>query len=250
MTGDCGFDPTTPNVARIYDYYLGGKDNYPADREAGDKVLAADPQVRPTLLANRSFLGRVVRYLAADAGISQFIDLGTGLPTRHNVHQVAQAANPDARVVYVDYDPVVLAHARALLAKDDATTVIEADLRRPAGVLSDPGLRQMIDITQPVAVLMFAILHFVGRDEGATRIIADYRDAVAPGSYLALSLGTTDGVDPAKIARMQEIYQNVTAQLTYRSRAEIMGLFEGFGLVEPGLVRLPQWRPDPRHPPR
>jgi O-methyltransferase involved in polyketide biosynthesis len=243
VTGECGFDPTTPNVARIYDYYLGGKDNYPADREAGDKVLAADRQVRPTLLANRSFLGRVVRYLAADAGISQFIDLGTGLPTRQNVHEVAQAASPDARVVYVDYDRVVLAHAQALLAKDNATTVIEADLRRPADVLSHPGLRQMIDITQPVAVLMFAILHFVGRDEGAARIIAEYRDAVAPGSYLALSLGTTDGVDPVKIARMQEIYQNASAQLTYRSRAEIMRLFEGFELVEPGLVRLPQWRP-------
>jgi O-methyltransferase involved in polyketide biosynthesis len=237
------FDVTTPNVARIYDYYLGGKDNYAADREAGDKVLAADPQVRPTLLANRSFLGRVVRYLAGEAGINQFIDLGAGLPTQQNVHEVARAANPDARVVYVDYDPVVLTHAEALLAKDDATTVIPSDLRRPAEVLSHPGLREMIDITQPVAVLMFAVLHFIGRDEGAERIIAGYRDVIAPGSYLALSLGTTDDVDPAKITRMQEVYRNATAQLTYRSRAEIMRLFEGFELIDPGLVRLPQWRP-------
>jgi hypothetical protein len=239
-----GVDPTRPNVARTYDYFLGGKDNFAADREAGEQILRQSPEVRSTLRANRSFLGRVVRFLAGEAGITQFIDLGTGLPTQENVHQVAQAASPAARVAYVDNDAVVLAHARALLARDTNTTVAGADLRRPAEVLADPGLRGLIDLAQPTALLMMAVLHFVGDDADAPAIIAEYRDALVPGSYLALSLGTTDGVDPAKIADAQRVYRSSSAQLTYRSRAQIEQLFDGFELVEPGLVRLPQWRPD------
>jgi hypothetical protein len=239
-----GVDPTKPNVARTYDYFLGGKDNFAADRQAGEQILRVSPEVRSTLRANRSFLGRVVRFLAGEAGITQFIDLGTGLPTQNNVHQAAQAANPAAKVVYVDNDPVVLVHARALLAGDQNTTVARADLRRPGEVLTAPELLGLIDLARPTAVLMMAVLHFVGKQENAPAIVAEYRDALAPGSYLAMSLGTTDGVDPAKIADAQRVYRSATAQLTYRTRAEIELLFNGFGLVEPGLVRLPHWRPD------
>jgi hypothetical protein len=238
-----GIDVTVANAARVYDYFLGGKDNFAADREAGDRVLEMAPEVRNTLRANRAFLGRVVRYLAADAGISQFIDLGTGLPTQENVHQVAQRANPAARVVYVDSDPVVLSHSRALLASNDVTTVIQADMRTPSDVLNHPELRALIDLTQPVAVLMLAVLHFVSDAEDPHTAIAAYRSAMAHGSYLALSLGTVDGVDPNKIVAAQKIYSTASAQLTYRDRPEIERLFDGFDLVEPGLVRLPDWRP-------
>jgi hypothetical protein len=243
MTVLQGVDPDTPNVARIYDYFLGGKDNFAADREAGEQILRVSPEVRSTLRANRSFLGRVVRFLAGEAGITQFIDLGAGLPTQENVHTVAMAVNPAARVVYVDSDAVVLAHARALLASDNHATVTSADLREPAAVLADADLLGLIDLTRPVAVLMFAVLHFVGLDEDAPAITAKYRDMVAPGSYLAMSLGTTDGVDPAKIADAQRVYRSATAQLTYRSRAQIEQLFDGFEMIKPGLVRLPRWRP-------
>jgi O-methyltransferase involved in polyketide biosynthesis len=236
-------DPTTPNVARMYDYYLGGTDNFPIDREAADRVLATSPEVRTTLRANRSFLGRVVRYLVADAGIEQFIDLGAGLPTRLNVHEVAQATNPNARVVYVDNDPAVVAHARGLLAGNDRATVIEADLRRPGEVLADPQLRRLVDLGNPTGVLMTAVLHFVSDADNPHAIVRRYVAAVTPGSYLALSLGTTDGVDPVKIAEAQRVYRGATSGLTYRSRAEIERFFDGFDLVDPGLVRLPHWRP-------
>jgi hypothetical protein len=243
-TAPRGVDPAVPNVARTYDYFLGGKDNYAADREAGERILRASPEVRAALRANRSFLGRVARFLAGEAGISQFVDLGTGLPTAQNVHQVAQAVSPSARVVYVDNDSVVLAHARAMLADDENTTVVGADLRRPAEVLADPELRRLVDLDRPAAVLMMAVLHFVSEAEDAPAIVARYRDALAPGSYLAMSLGTTDGVDPDKIAGAQRVYRGASAQLTYRSRAQIERLLDGFDLVEPGLVRLPDWRPD------
>ena len=236
-----GIDVNVANAARIYDYFLGGKDNFAVDRDAGDRVLAAAPEVRSTLRANRSFLGRVVRHLAGEGGIDQFVDLGAGLPTQENVHQVAQGVNPNARVVYVDHDPVVLAHGRALLATDNTTTVIQADLRTPDEVLNNPELRQLIDLSRPVAVFMMAVLHFVSTDADA--FVAGYHDAMAPGSFLALSLGTTDGVDPQKIAKAQEIYSTASSQLTYRSRTQIEKLFDGFSLIEPGLVRLPEWRP-------
>jgi S-adenosyl methyltransferase len=243
-TAPGGVDPTMPNVARTYDYFLGGKDHFAADREAGERILRVSPEVRSTLRANRSFLGRAVRFLAGEAGITQFLDLGTGLPTAQNVHQVAQGVSSSAKVVYVDYDSVVLAHARAILADDENTAVVGADLRRPTEVLSDPELLRMVDLGQPVAVLMMAVLHFVAEDENAAAIVAQYRDALPPGSYLAMSLGTTDGVDPAKIADAKQVYRSATAQLTYRSRAQIEELFDGFDLVDPGLVRPPLWRPD------
>ncbi len=236
-----GSDPTTPNVARIYDYYLGGTDNFAVDREAGDRVLAASPEVRTTLRANRSFLGRVVRHLVA-AGVDQLIDLGAGLPTRENVHQVAQAANPNARVVYVDNDPAVVAHARGLLAGNDHAAVVEADLRRP-DELASLELRHLIDLDRPAGVLMTAVLHFIPDVDDPSTVVRRYRDALAPGSYLALSMGTTEGVDPARIAEAQRVYRGASSQLTYRSRAQIERLLDGFDLVDPGLVRLPRWHP-------
>jgi O-methyltransferase involved in polyketide biosynthesis len=199
--------------------------------------------VRTTLRANRSFLGRIVRYLVTEAGIDQFIDLGAGLPTRENVHQVAQAANPSTHVVYVDNDPSVVAHAHQLLAGNDRTTVIEADLRRPGEVLASHELGELVDLDRPAAVLMTAVLHFVGDTDDPYTIVRQYRAGMAPGSYLALSLGTTEGVDPAKIAEAQRVYRGASSQLTYRSRAQIERLFAGFDLVDPGLVRLPRWRP-------
>jgi trans-aconitate methyltransferase len=238
------FDPSKPNAARMYDYFLGGKDNFASDRAAAEEILRVSPEVRSALRSNRAFLCRVVRFLAGGAGISQFIDLGSGLPTEENVHEVAQAANPAAKVVYVDNDALVLAHARARLAGGKNTTVIGADLRKPADVLSDPELLTLIDLAQPTAVLMVAVLHFVSDPEDAPAIVARIRDALAPGSYLAISLGTSDGVDPAKIADVQRVYRSSTAQLTFRSRIQIEQLFDGFELVEPGLVRLPRWRPE------
>jgi len=238
-----GLDPAIPNVARIYDYYLGGTENFPADREAGDRVLATSPEVRITMRANRSFLGRVVRHLVTEAGIDQFVDLGAGLPTRENVHQVAQAAKPGARVVYVDNDPAVVEHASRLLAGNDRAAVVRADLRRPREVLANSELLELIDLGRPAAILMTAVLHFVGDVDDPYAIVRRYRDAIAPGSYLALSLGTTEGVDPAKIAEAQRVYRGASSQLAYRSRAQIEQLFDGFDLVDPGLVRLPRWRP-------
>jgi O-methyltransferase involved in polyketide biosynthesis len=236
-------DPTTPNVARIYDYFLGGTDNFAVDREAGDRVLATSPEVRSTLRANRAFVGRVVHHLVAEAGIDQLVDLGAGLPTRENVHQVARAADPRASVVYVDSDPAVVAQARGLLAGNDRVVVVGADLRHPGEVLGDPRLRRTIDLGRPVAVLLTSVLHFVADADDPGAILAGYRDAMAPGSHLVLSLGTTDGVDPAKIAEAQRVYRGASSQLTYRSRSQIERLFDGFDLVAPGLVRLPQWRP-------
>jgi O-methyltransferase involved in polyketide biosynthesis len=238
-----GLDPATPNVARMYDYYLGGTENFAIDREAADRVLATSPEVRTTLRANRSFLGRVVRYLVAEAGIEQFVDLGAGLPTRQNVHEVAQAANPNARVVYVDNDPAVVARSRRLLADNGRAAMVDADLRRPGDVLADPDLRRLIDLDHPTALLMTAVLHFVSDADDPHAIVRQYVDAVTPASYLALSLGTTDGVDPAKIAEALRVYRGASSGLTYRSRAQIERFFERFELVDPGLVRLPRWRP-------
>ncbi|GAA3710281.1 SAM-dependent methyltransferase [Nonomuraea antimicrobica] len=237
-----GFDPNTPSVARLYDYYLGGKDNFPADREAAERILSVAPELRAAARANRAFLGRAVRHLA-EAGITQFLDIGTGLPTQGNVHEVAKKVTPDAKVVYVDRDPVVLVHARALLADQGDTTVIEGDLREPGAVLGHPDTRRLIDFDRPVGVLLVAIMHFIAEADRPGEIIATLREAMAPGSYLVLSHGTSDA-RPAAVDRGTEVYRNASAQLTLRGRERIMELFEGFELVDPGLVWLPQWRPE------
>jgi hypothetical protein len=195
MTG--GFKPSDvdtsrPHTARMYDFYLNGKDNYAADRNAAREVLRVAPEIRDTALANRAFLGRAVRYLVRDAGIRQIIDIGTGIPAAGNVHEVAQQAAPDVRVAYVDNDPIVHVHADALLTGTGITSIVLADLRDPEAILGHPQIRELIDFTDPVALLLIAILHFITDEEGPAGIVATLRDALAPGSYLALSHATGD----------------------------------------------------------
>lgn len=236
-----GIDTRTPSTARMYDYYLGGKHHYPADREAAEQVLTAVPDLKITIIENRRFLGRAVR-LMAQAGIRQFLDLGTGLPTQENVHQVAQTLHPDARVAYVDNDPVTLAHARALLANDTQTVVVDADLRRPEQVLSDPQINELIDFTQPVGVLLVAMLHFVTGDEDPAGMVATFRDAVPSGSYLALTHATAEDLPADTANQATRPYEHATASITLRTREQVHGLLTGFEVLDPGIVPIPQWR--------
>jgi hypothetical protein len=241
-----------PNPARIYDYFLGGKDNFPADREVAEQVVAIAPVARDIVEDNRAFLRRAVRLLAGEAGIRQFIDLGSGLPTQGNVHEIAQAVAPDARVVYVDNDAMVVTHSRALLAGDN-TAAIEADLRDPDSVMRHPEVRELIDFDQPIALLLMAILHFVPDDEDPYGIVARFRDALPAGSYLALSHGTRDiparpDMSPEVMAEMgakvERLYQLTTASLVTRTHAQVERFFDGFDLLDPGLVEIQLWRPD------
>jgi O-methyltransferase involved in polyketide biosynthesis len=237
-----------PNVARIYDYFLGGKDNFAADREAAEQILRIIPEARTGALVNRAFVGRAVRFLA-HAGIRQFIDLGAGLPTQANVHEVAHQVEPAARVVYVDNDPVIRVHGQALLHSADTATVIEADLRDPDNILDHPELRAFIDFSEPVAVLMVGILHFIADFEDPYGIVARVRDRLAPGSYLAVSHATpSPSTSRHNGQRVAAVYSQATAPLISRGRAEVTRFFDGFELVEPGLVFAPQWRPDSPSP--
>ncbi|GAA4612211.1 SAM-dependent methyltransferase [Actinoallomurus liliacearum] len=237
-----GIDVRTPSPARIYDVFLGGKDNYAADRAAAQVAIEAGPDIPRAARENRAYLGRAVRF-AVESGIRQFIDLGTGLPTQGNVHEAAQSLAPDARVVYVDNDPIVLAHARALLPPSKTTTVIQADFREPAAILDHPKTRSLIDFEQPVAVLMLAVLHFAADDE-VRASIATFREVMAPGSLLILSHSTTEG-HPETGDQAAGAWKNATARLQSRTQKEIEALFDGFDLLDPGVVWVPQWRPDP-----
>lgn len=239
---DARLDRPTP--ARMYDYFLGGKDNFAVDREAAERVKQAIPNTYEIVWENRFFLQRAVRHLAGQ-GIDQYVDLGTGLPTQGNVHEIARQFIPDARVAYVDNDPIVLAHGRALLAGSPGTTVINADMREPHTVLDDPGLQALIDFSRPVAVLFVAVLHFVTDAEDPAGLVKAFRSVMAPGSYLVLSHLTTDGPPPAAVARTIEIYQGATSPIAFRDREQIARFFEGFNLQRPGLVRPWQWHPDP-----
>ena len=230
-------DTGTPHPARIYDCLLGGKDHFPADRKAAEQILAAVPQAGAMARANRAFLQRAVRFLAAEASIGQFLDLGSGLPTHGNVHQVARQIAPEAKVVYVDNDPIVHAHGNALLA-DEQTTILFADLREPARIVDHPKVRRLLDLDQPVGVLLVAILHFVRDREDPAGIVAQLRDAMAPGSYLVLSHATAD-FDPAAANTAARAYDRATAPLTLRRHAEVARLFDGLELVTPGLVPMP-----------
>jgi hypothetical protein len=243
-----------PNPARVYDYFLGGKDNFPADREVAEQMLAIAPVAREVIQDNRAFLRRAVEILAAEAGICQFIDLGSGLPTQGNVHEIAQAVAPEARVVYVDNDPMVVAHSRALLAGDN-TVAIEGDLRKPGQVLEHPEVRALIDFDRPVALLLVAILHFVPDDDDPFGIVARYADALPAGSHVAISHGTRDiperpDLSPEEMADMgakvEQLYQLTTASLVTRTQAEVERFFDGLELLEPGVVEIQRWRPDGR----
>jgi hypothetical protein len=241
-----------PNPARIYDYFLGGKDNFPADREVADQLVAIAPVAREVVEDNRAFLRRAVRFLSEEAGIRQFVDLGSGLPTQGNVHEIAQAIAPDSRVVYVDNDAMVVTHSRALLAGDN-TVAIQADLREPEVILGHPEVRELINFEQPLALLLIAILHFIPDDQDPFGIVARFRDALPTGSYLAISHGTRDiPVRPDMSAdemtemgeRVERLYQLTTASLVTRTRAEVERFFDGFDLLDPGLVEIQLWRPD------
>jgi S-adenosyl methyltransferase len=248
-TGSAGppeFDTSVAHQARMYDYLLGGKDNYAADRAATEAALKVYPDWAFTARANRAFLGRAVRFLAGEAGIRQFLDIGTGIPTAGNTHQVAQEIAPESRVVYVDYDPVVLAHARTLLTSGEtgATEYIDSDLRKVGAILEQAS--RLLDFTAPVAVTLVAILHAIPDADDPHAIVARLMDAVPSGSYLAVSHLGREFLPPETLRQMQDLSRgNVQQQFAYRSRDEVASFFTGLDLVEPGLVPLEEWRPDP-----
>jgi len=241
-------DTSRPHPARMYDAYLGGRDNYPVDREAVREILRLYPETRQVALANRAFLQRAVRFLAAEAGIRQFLDIGTGIPSAGNVHEVAGQVAPDARVVYVDNDPIVHVHASALLTGTASTGIVLADLRDPGAILAHPGLRAMIDLSRPVALLLLAILHFVTEEEDPAQIVATLLDALPAGSYLALSHATADFHPPGAAAQATAVYKNATAPFVPRPFKQVAAFLDGLELVEPGLVQAPLWRPDGKRP--
>ncbi len=238
-------DTTTANVARIYDYWLGGKDNFEADRVAAEKVLTQMPGQRRSAVENRRFLRRAVRFLTAEAGIDQFLDIGVGLPTQGAVHEVAHEINPRSHVAYVDYDPVVVAHGNALLATPDQSVVVQADIRRPDELLANPVIRGHLDFGRPVAILLLAIMHFVTDEDDPAAVAAALRDALAPGSYLVLTTICQELLpDKEAAARAKDVYQKAGQPIKARSAAEIRGFFGDFELVEPGLVPKHAWRPE------
>jgi hypothetical protein len=231
--------------ARVYDYWLGGRDNFAADRALGDAMIAAMPATRVGARANRAFLGRAVRYLAAEAGIRQFLDIGTGIPAAGNTHEVAQAVAPDSRVVYVDNDPLVHAHAQALMNSraGGATAFIQADLHDPEQILADPLLRATLDLGQPVALMLIAVLHFFPDDEDPRGIVSALVDALPSGSYLTVSHLTADFLDPSLAAAGAAAGQRSGITYVPRTEAEIAAFFAGLDLVEPGVVPVLGWRP-------
>jgi SAM-dependent methyltransferase len=235
-------DLSTPNVARMYDYYLGGKDNFAADREAAEKALEFAPQIRLAAQHNRAFMGRAVRHLA-QLGIRQFLDVGTGLPTQNNVHEVAHSVAPDARVVYVDNDPVVLTHGRAILGADENVHILQADLRRPDDILDAPEVRKRLDFDRPIAILLVAIVHFLPDADDPDAIVARFRDALPPGGHLVLSHVCGDAL-PESVPGVTEVYRHSTMPIVARTPERVRGFFGDLDLLEPGLVNVAQWRPD------
>jgi SAM-dependent methyltransferase len=225
----------------MYDYVLGGKDHYAADREAAHRILEAMPQLKDLVKANRAFLVRVVRFLV-EQGIDQFLDIGSGIPTSPNVHEVAREVTPSARIVYVDNDPIVAVHSRALRATRDGVRAVEADLRNPSGILDNPEVRELIDFDRPVAVLLIDVLHFIADEEDPAKIVATIRDVLAPGSFIAISAACIDGVDKRSAGKVADVYRGATTPLIPRTEERIRSFFTGLELVEPGLASLPQWR--------
>jgi hypothetical protein len=237
-----GLDTSVPHIARVYDYWLGGKDNFAVDREAAEQVIAAYPGILRDVRAQRAFLANAVSYLAGVAGIRQFLDIGTGIPTANNTHEVAQDVEPGCRVVYVDNDPMVLAHARALLVGVTAPTAyIDADLRDTAKVLMQAA--RLLDFTKPVAVMLISVLHLIPDEDGPHAIVARLMEAVPSGSWLALSHPARD-VHPQQVTEAASRFnQLASAKATLRTRDQILRFFDGLELLEPGLVQVHQWRP-------
>jgi hypothetical protein len=245
---DSGFSPeqidtTKPHPARMYDYFLGGLDNYEVDRQAADRVLGHAPFIRPTALGNRGFHHRAVRTVV-ERGIRQIVDIGTGIPTSPNTHEVARDVAPETRVVYVDNDPIVSTHAGAKLTNSGNAGFVLGDLREPEAILDHPTTQQLIDFDEPVALMLVAVMHFIRDDEGPLEIVGALTSRLAEGSCLIFSHITADFDGGAALDQAAEVYKNSTAQLIMRSREELMPYFKGFDLLEPGFVRPPLWRPD------
>jgi len=241
------FDTSVAHIARVYNYWLGGKDNYAADRAAGDRTIAEYPGIVASARANRAFLRRAVRFLVTEAGVRQFLDVGTGIPTSDNTHAVAQSLAPQSRIVYLDNDPVVLAHARALLTStaEGATAYLDADLREPGPILARAA--QTLDFSKPVAIMLLAVLQLLGDDE-PYRVVADLLAAVPPGSYLALSHPTSDVQQDQVTAMVARLNDLVAEKVTTRDQSQVARFFTGLELVEPGLVNVSEWRRDAAAP--
>lgn len=236
-------DVTHPNVARMYDYLLGGGANFAVDREAADAAVSAWPYLRQGAQIQRAFMRRAVGHLT-EIGVDQFLDLGSGIPTAGNVHQIAHRSNPAARIAYVDYEPVAVHAARAMLAGDDRVSVTQLDIRKPDAVLSAPTVADLLDFSRPVAVLAIGILHFLPDADDPAGILAQYRDACAPGSYLAISQASQVSLPDEQVERFLAAYARSTTPAVWRTRDEVHRFLDGYRLIDPGLVLLPQWRPD------
>jgi hypothetical protein len=243
--GVAGFDSSRPSIARVYDYWLGGKDNFAVDRELAEQVMAVYPDIVFSVRANRAFLARAVRYLVGECGVRQFLDIGTGIPASNNTHEVAQQLVPDSRIVYVDNDPIVLSHAKALLrsSPEGACAYLDADMRDPAAILA--AAADTLDFGEPVAVMLIAAVHCVSDDDEARSIVRQLMDACPPGSYLAITHATAD-FNSGQVSEMNRLMNEsaMAEKRVTRDRARVMRFFDGCELVEPGLVRVPQWRPD------
>jgi trans-aconitate methyltransferase len=244
-------DTSKAHSARLYDYLLGGKDNYPPDRKAAEEVIKATPSIVVAARQNRLFLERLTRYLAADEGVDQFLDVGTGIPTSPNVHETVQRVNPAARVAYVDNDPIVLAHVRALLnsSPEGRVVYIQADMRDTGAVLSAPDLTGTLDFSRPIALLILSTLHFITDHDEARGLLGRYVARLAPGSFLALSVATTDNAEPAAASQALAVFRAHGLPVLKRTHAEVTALFDGLELIEPGVVRVNRWRPDARADP-
>jgi SAM-dependent methyltransferase len=241
-----GIDVNRPSAARVYDYFLGGAHNFAVDRALAQQIAAMTPNIGETMRSNRVFLRRAVRYLVGQ-GVRQFLDIGSGIPTAGNVHEIALEAAPDATVVYVDIDPVAVEHSRVILAGVDRAGVVCADVRDVARVLAESEQLGLIDFGKPVAVLLAGVLHFVPDEDRPAEIVAALREAMVPGSYLLVSHATADG-QPPEVVEAQRLSSRTATEIVLRTQAGIAAFFAGFSLVEPGLVFIPQWRPDPQDP--
>jgi hypothetical protein len=239
-----GLDTSTPNDARIANYFLGGKDNFAADRKAAEQILAVAPEIRIMARESQAFQGRVIRFLV-EQGVTQFVNVGAGIPGQQNTHEVAQSLTPDARVVYVSTDPVVLSHSRALLAADHRTGVVEGDILHPAELLADPELRRVIDIERPLAVVIVSALQFIPDEDGPFKRVAELRDLMPVGSHLVVIHAVFDA-RPEAAAPIVDVYQQVFGRVVdaSRTRDQVLGFFDGMELADPGLVYIRQWRPD------
>ncbi|MFD7395946.1 SAM-dependent methyltransferase [Streptomyces virginiae] len=240
-----GIDISVPSVSRIYDYYLGGSHNFEVDRQTARRAMEFMPGLPKIMQANRAFMRRAVRHAVAE-GVTQFLDIGSGIPTFGNVHEIAQAASPQARVVYVDHDPVAVAHSRAVLAGDDHSGIVAADLRKPKEILAAPEVGRLLDLGRPVALLLVAVLHFLEDTDDPYAAVAELRDALAPGSLLILTHASYEGIPLTQetAAGTVGVYRDMRNPLVMRTREQISGFFDGFEMLEPGLVSMPDWRPD------